>query len=154
MIDVRRASAADAATLAAHRAAVWIEVGDWTEDAMRAQRPVWTQWIGEAIVAGDLCAWIAEDDGRIAGSGTLLLQRGFPRPGNAVDREGRVHGVYVVPKLRKRGIARAIMEELLAEARALRLIRLSLHPSDEARPLYTSLGFEPRDELGLHITGT
>jgi hypothetical protein len=44
-----------------------------------------------------------------------------------------------------------MMERLLEIARAAGYQRIVLHPSDEARPLYRSLGFEPLDELVLRL---
>ena len=77
----------------------------------------------------------------------------LPRPGWPSDREGRVQSVYVVPHARRRGIARTLMAEVMDYARAAMLIRLTLHPSDDARPLYASLGFDQLDEMGLRLTG-
>ena len=62
-----------------------------------------------------------------------------------------MQSVYVVPVARRRGIARALMKAIVAYARAVPLIRLVLHPSDDARPLYADLGFSGLDEMGLRL---
>jgi GNAT superfamily N-acetyltransferase len=149
---LRRATPRDAALLAEHRGRIWREVGDWDEEPIAAQIPVWTAWMADAVADGTYVAWIAEEDsGDAIASGAVLVHVAIPRPGFPSDREGRVQSVYVVPHARRRGIAQAIMAEVMAYARASMLIRLTLHPSDEARPLYLALGFSELDELGLRL---
>jgi len=150
---IRRATSDDASLLAEHRACVWREVGDWDEEPMAAQVPIWTAWFHDALADGTYVSFVAEENGEPVASGSLLVQISVPRPGCPSDREGRVHAVYVVPDARRRGIARALMAEITAYARAAVLIRLTLHPSDDARPLYELLGFEQLDEMGLRLAG-
>jgi GNAT superfamily N-acetyltransferase len=152
-VALRRATADDAHLLAGHRAAVWVEVGDWSAEAMAAQIPVWADFARRAVGDGTYVAWIAEDRGEPIASGAILVHLTIPRPGSDSERAGRVQSVYVVPAARRRGVARAIMEALLADARALRLISLTLHPSDEARALYASMGFTAGDEMLLRVSG-
>ena len=148
---IRRATPDDAALLAEHRARVWREVGDWHEEPMARQIPIWTAWFHDAVADGCYRSWIAEEDGEAIASGSLLVYAAIPRPGSAADQEGRVQSVYVVPVARRRGIARALMKAIVAYARAVPLIRLVLHPSDDARPLYADLGFSGLDEMGLRL---
>ena len=151
---LRRAGVDDAPLLAEHRARVWREVGDWSDEALAPQIPIWTRWIQKAVADGTYAAWIVHGDrGEPIGSGAVLVQVAIPRPGFDSDRAGRVQSVYVVPEARRRGVAHAIMNEVIAFARTERLIFLTLHPSDEARSLYTAMGFTAQDELGLRLTG-
>ncbi len=72
--------------------------------------------------------------------------------------KGAIHGLYVAPGERGRGLARALIEATIAAARAARLVYVSLHVTignDSARWLYERLGFravgiEPR---GLLVDG-
>ncbi len=148
---IRRARPDDAALLAAHRAAVWHEVGDWSLDDLAVQIPVWTAFFAATVADETYVAFIAERDGRAVASGAVLLYLSIPRPGLVSDRSGRVQSVYVEPAARRAGIARAIMDEIIAYARAAPLIALTLHPSDEARGLYAALGFEQADEMTLRL---
>jgi GNAT superfamily N-acetyltransferase len=150
-MEIRRAVPADADLLARHRAAVWIEVGDWSALALEPQIPIWAAFFATHIAQATYVAFIAEDGGRVVASGAMLVQLSVPRPGSASDRNGRVHSVYVEPDARRRGIARAIMEQLLGYARSASFIALTLHPSDEARALYGNLGFEAADEMTLRL---
>lgn len=75
----------------------------------------------EGAVVGYLIAWFVLDEGEIA-------------------------NVAVVPAARRRGIARALLETIIAEARESRLARLFLEVRDSnvaARALYGSIGFVP-----------
>jgi GNAT superfamily N-acetyltransferase len=151
-VAIRRAFAADAPLLAEHRARVWTEVGGWREDELAPVLPAWTSFIREGIAAGEVAGWIAEETGTVLGSGSLLVHHVLARPNHDGNREGRIHGVFVAPAARRRGIARAIVQEIIAYARECGFIRLTLHPSDEARSLYASLGFVALDEMGLRLT--
>lgn len=147
---IRRATSADAALLAEHRGRVWVEVSGYDEAAVAGQMPVWTAFFADAIEESRYVGWIAHDGGgTVLGSGALLVNLAIPRPEHPGDRYGRVQSVYVVPAARRHGIARAIMAELIAYARTALLLRLVLHPSEMARPLYAGLGFAPVDEMAL-----
>jgi GNAT superfamily N-acetyltransferase len=148
---IRRAVPADAALLAEHRARVWREAGGHGDDELIPQIPIWSDFFTRAIAEQTYVAWIAEEAGNTVGSGALLVHLAIPRPWIASEREGRVQSVFVEPEARRRGIARAIMAEIMTYARALPLIRLTLHPSEDGRALYTSLGFVPLDEMGMRL---
>jgi GNAT superfamily N-acetyltransferase len=151
-MEIRRASVADAELLAGHRAAVWHEVGDWNLAELEPQIPIWADFFREHMADGSYAAFVAERDGRTIGSGGLVVYLAIPRPGRNSDRAGRVQSVFVDQSFRRRGVARSIMDRILLFAREANLISLVLHPSDEGRPLYTSLGFEPADEMMLRLT--
>ena len=148
---LRRATPDDAELLARHRAAVWEEVGEWDAATMAEQVPVWAAYFRHAVADHTYVALVASEDGAVLGSGAILVHAVLPRPKSASARTGRVQSVYVVPAARRRGIARAIMDGLLAYARERGLISLSLHPSDDARGLYASLGFEAANEMRLSL---
>ncbi len=148
-ISIRPAELLDAELLARHRAAVWHEVGDWSLEDLSPQVHVWADFLRECIARGAYAGFIAERNERVIGSGAVLVHLSIPRPGFLSDKAGRVQSVYVEPGERQNGVARAIMERILIFARESNLISLSLHPSEPARPLYASLGFEVADEMTL-----
>lgn len=83
--------------------------------------------------------WAAEVNGEIAGSVQLSLDT----PPNQPHRAD-VTKLLVRPDFRRRGIARALMAALEAEAQALgrRLITLDTATGQSAEPLYLSLGYQ------------
>lgn len=150
---IRGATPDDAALLAEHRGLVCLDVYGWEEATVRAQIPVWTAFFADMLAENRYLGWIAHDGASVLGSGALLVNAIVPRPGHPGDRYGRVHSVWVEPAARRRGIARGIMLELIEYARAAMLVRLVLHPSDVARPLYAALGFTQQDEMALALSG-
>jgi GNAT superfamily N-acetyltransferase len=149
--QIRRATAADARVLAAMRADSSVERkgGDAETRAAYAR-------VCEAFFARELAdprsflrSWVAVAAGTIVGGASLALAPTLPRYGAAYGGfDGRVRDVYVVPALRRRGIARALMDAVIAGARAERIDRLTLGASDMGAPLYLALGFAyKRDEM-------
>ena len=57
--------------------------------------------------------------------------------------------MYVERKYRRKGIARALMEAMLAWCRENGFTSVGLHASEEGRPLYEQLGFKPTNEMSL-----
>ena len=114
-----------------------------------------TTAILEAMAADEYVAWVAhpvgESDRVVAGAG-VQLRRLLPRPDGEGKRllrgrEGIVLNVYVASQYRRRGIARRLMEEILAWVPTTDVVQLVLHASDEGRRLYESLGFVPTNEM-------
>jgi ribosomal protein S18 acetylase RimI-like enzyme len=159
-VRVRRATLDDVEVIARHRAAMFADMGTIAPaDAgplIEATRP----YLRTAIPAGDYLGWLVglepEPHRIVAGAG-LVLRRVPPFPTRGADgaiaiaegREGLVLNVYVEPECRRRGLARRLMDEVIAYARANALDRLVLHASDDGRPLYEQLGFKPTNEMRM-----
>lgn len=111
-----------------------------TEDA----RLYWLQRIVPAVDAGASILFEARVDDRIAGTVQLVL----PSMPNQVHK-GDVSKMMVHPDFRRRGIARAMLEQLFAEARIrkLSLLTLDTRTGDAAQRLYAQCGFEVAGEI-------
>ena len=73
----------------------------------------------------------------------------------AVPETGREAGVYyfaVLPELRRRGVASAMMEEAMRLARSRGKRRVVLQATPAGVPFYRSAGFEPLFEIPLFST--
>lgn len=127
-----------------------------------------TLWYDEAKVRADRRAWhyldgwpleddfgvVAEIDGSPAGATWARLL--------TADEPGYGYVAYDVPELtvgvapgfRRRGVARAALTEVIAQARAASYGRLSLSvdPDNPARILYESLGFRKVGVVGTSDT--
>jgi GNAT superfamily N-acetyltransferase len=154
-IDIRRASDADVAILARHRVSMFRDMKSVAPAAEAALHESAAAHLREAMATGEYVAWLAHPVGQpqsIVGGAGVQLRRLLPRPddaGNRVltGREAVVLNVYVERDHRRRGVARRLMETVLAWAARAGVARLVLHPSDEGRPLYEALGFVPTNEM-------
>jgi len=158
-VVVRRATAADLATIVELRLAMMIEITELRRVSgaptdpldLAALRPPNERWIAEHLDR-DFLAWLAEIDDRPVGSVGLLWFSHPPGPTSAPGTEAYLLNVYTRPEARRMGLARALMERAIEAAREAGVKRVWLRTSEAGRPLYESLGFRPRDnDLRLDI---
>ncbi|MBL1080931.1 GNAT family N-acetyltransferase [Streptomyces actinomycinicus] len=103
---------------------------------------------------GDFSAFVVERPGRPGSLAALVAGSVDYRIGNARSPRGRVGYVFCVatdPDARRRGYARACMEELLAWFRARGTGHVLLNASPEAEPLYASLGFRRDPDPSMRL---
>jgi len=152
---IRLAGVADAPTLARHRAEMFRDMGELPDELydplLEAARRMLSEWLG----TGEYVAWVVcpadHPDQIVAGAG-IQLRRLLPRP--EPDRrqlrrgpEAIVLNVFTERAWRRRGLARRLMERVIAWAREHGVGRLVLHASPEGRPLYDQLDFVPTNEM-------
>ena len=93
---------------------------------------------------GDFAAFVVESPdrpGELAALAAGTVDYRVGTPANARGRVGYVFSVATDPDARRRGYARACMDELLAWFRARGAGHVLLTASPDAQPLYESLGF-------------
>jgi GNAT superfamily N-acetyltransferase len=59
--------------------------------------------------------------------------------------------MYTEPEYRRRGLARKLMEIMIAWCKQEAFGSVLLHASDEGRPLYEALGFVATNEMRLKL---
>jgi GNAT superfamily N-acetyltransferase len=101
------------------------------------------------IPVGSTRAWVIDDGGMIAASGALKFTDWLPRPDGQRRGLVYVHSVYCAPEYRRQGLARRILQTMIAYCRENGWPRISLHASDMGRGLYEELGFQPTNEMRL-----
>ena len=155
---VRAATVADTLLVVRHRVEMFRDMGRLKDEAAAAAlRTASEGVIREWLEAGTYLGWLASPAGHpaeVAGGAGLHLRPMLPRPG--LDGTGVVRGpeayvmnVFVERIWRRKGVAALLMELVVAHARGAGLQAISLHASDEGRPLYTRMGFVPTNELRL-----
>ncbi len=101
-------------------------------------------WIRPRIASRQYVGWLAiADDATgavIAGAGAMLLDWG-PTRANPGGCMARVNHVFTQPAWRRRGIARRLLQSVLADCEALGVREFCLGARPDARGLYESLGF-------------
>ncbi|MGW7818089.1 GNAT family N-acetyltransferase [Streptomyces puniciscabiei] len=93
---------------------------------------------------GDFAAFVVDHPDRPEALAALVagsLEYRIGKAGNPHGRVGHVFSVATDPDARRRGYARACMEELLAWFRERGAGHVLLNASPQAEPLYASLGF-------------
>ncbi|HEX9038552.1 MAG TPA: GNAT family N-acetyltransferase [Ktedonobacterales bacterium] len=90
--------------------------------------------------AGDFTSGATEESGALSGIVTFVRAQGAKNRHNA-----DIYGMYVAPEARGKGYGRALMQDLIARARALEgvetLALAVVTTNAAARALYQSLGF-------------
>ena len=148
---VRRATHGDMATIVRHRRAIFEEAGR-TVNLDAAERG-FAAWL-EARLDATYFHWLAEDarGETVGGAGALLLDWP-PSPRDPRGGICYVYNVYVEPAHRRRGVARAVLDELHGGAERERaLAAVALHATDVGRPLYEALGYRATNEMRLLLT--
>ena len=153
-VVLRFADYTDAASLAALRTASVVEMGLLEI----ADAPAFRQRAGRELQAllrdERMIAWVLVADGRVAGCACVVFWDRLPYPQSS--RHAEVAGVYVAPEFRGRGIARELVGEALASARAHGVRRIFIAPTPNTRTFYRSLGFDDSGWLrsGLQANAT
>lgn len=109
------------------------------------------QDIHTEIERGAHIPFLAEADGEVVACAILIWWTMLPSLTELHRKRGYVSSVYCDPAWRRRGIARRLMEQLLARAQEMGMQRLILWASEMGRPLYLDLGFEPSRALELNF---
>jgi GNAT superfamily N-acetyltransferase len=147
MANVRRATPDDAATFATLRARLWDD--EHPDDP--SDQDHWDRMhahYAAAFVGARTRGFVIEDDGGVAGIVTLIVDEHTPRKRGS-ELRGYVTDMYVLERARRRGLARALMTEVISHARAAGLRRLVLRSTSAALPLYESVGFVPFKTFAL-----
>ncbi|MER5209241.1 GNAT family N-acetyltransferase [Streptomyces sp. NPDC002838] len=122
-----------------------------------------TAWHAESLPAlrgrlaepdGDFAAFVVDHPERPGSLAALVagtLEYRIGRAGNPRGRDGYVFSVATDPEVRRRGYARACMEELLQWFRERGAGKIDLHASAEAVPLYASLGFVHKPDPSMRL---
>jgi len=152
---IRRATAADAGVLARHRAEMFRDMGELPASVYDTLIDAARAYLTQAITDGRYVGWVAELDAgsrEVVGGAGLQLRELLPRPDVARERlvrgpQGLIVNVYTERAWRRKGVADALMQELLQWCRGNGIESVVLHASDEGRPLYEKLGFRPTNEM-------
>ena len=103
------------------------------------------QYLERKLGAADFAAWVIDDGKQIICTGSVIL---YEIPGRAdVTHEAYVINVYTLPAFRGRGLARQLMEELLAHVKTLPVRKVWLRTAPKAKTLYERSGFRVRPEF-------
>jgi GNAT superfamily N-acetyltransferase len=145
---LRTATVGDVHAVARHRVAMFRDMGVLMESEGPALEASSAAFLARAIPAGQYHGWVAEHGGAVIAGAGVVLRPLLPRPGHLDGGvEAYVLNVYTDPPHRRRGVARALMDAVLDWCQSQAIARVTLHASDEGRPLYLTLGFASTNEM-------
>jgi GNAT superfamily N-acetyltransferase len=148
--EIRPARLDEIGVAAALRALMAREMdGDWD-----AEHPGWrdgfVRFFRDKQARGDAQLFYAEREGEIVGMAAFSVLDEYRAAAFGQPR-GWVNSVFVVPDVRRRGIARRLMLAGLEWFRQRGCVMARLRTSDEGRPLYETLGFVEGREMELEL---
>jgi len=160
-ITIREAGPDDLETILHHRRSMFRDMDEGTAEELDRMVEVARPWTAQALVDGSYRHWLAiigsNGDGsyggtsRVAGGGGVLLS---PWPANPKDpcvERAVILNVYTEPEFRRQGVARQVMQVILAWVKARGLRGVNLHASAEGHDLYAALGFAHTNEMRLRF---
>ena len=100
-----------------------------------------------ALADGSHVAVFARIGDITAGCGGVCFQREMPSPDNPSGIDAYLMNIYVDPKYRRNGVARAIVTQLVETARDKGAGKIYLETSECGRKLYAGMRFSKLDEM-------
>lgn len=129
--------------LALFREAEGVTAGGEVTDATRT-------YLRETLPTGEFVAWVAEAEGRVVGTSGVVFFRRPPSRTNPSGREVYVMNMYTVPAWRGRGLATALLREVIAFVQGPVARRIWYYAAPAGRSVYEKAGFVAHpDEMEL-----
>jgi len=149
-IVIRQVGPEDVAEIVRQRRRMYEDMGERDAAALDAMQARSAAFLEKAIPAGLFRGWLAQGPaGRVEAGGGMMIVPWLSRPADPEPRRAWILNVYTCPEYRRQGIARRLMQTMIEWCRQAGFQSVSLHSSDEGRPLYESLGFKPTEEMKL-----
>jgi GNAT superfamily N-acetyltransferase len=148
---LRRATGDDLGVIGRHRRRMFEDMGHSDLAALDAMERATRPFLADGLRDGSYQGFLLESGGRVVAGGGVALLPFQPQPRDPGSRRAFIINMFTEPEHRRQGLARRLMEAMLAWCRDEGLATVSLHASEEGRPLYASLGFEPTNEMRLTL---
>jgi len=135
-----------------HRRAMFEEMGFRDASVLAAVDTASEKYFKKALPTGAYQAWMAEDsNGQVVGGGGIVVTAWPGYPGESLAERPWILNMYTEPEARGRGVARRLMETMVAWCRQRGYGAVSLHASAVGRPIYESIGFQQTNEMSLKL---
>jgi GNAT superfamily N-acetyltransferase len=150
-IIIRQALLADIPEILRQRRAMYEDMHYDDQDALNTMAKLSAEYLKTAMNDGSFRAWFACASDRVVAGGAVVISPWPAHPNDLECRRATILNVYTNPEHRRRGIARQLMQTMIAWCKQDGFARVTLHASDDGRHLYESLGFEPSNEMRLNL---
>jgi GNAT superfamily N-acetyltransferase len=152
--SIRQGTITDAETIARHRRQMFFDMGKQDLTVLDEMARSFQPWLADKISKREYLSWFAiAEDGSVAAGAGLWLMNWPPGLYTSEPWRGNILNVYTEHRHRRRGLARRLVTTATQWCRTNGIPIVVLHASDEGRPLYEALGFQPTNELRLFLTG-
>jgi len=145
---VRQAKLKDVALLAHQRATMFVDMGVIKEEAAIDLEQRSSQKIAKMLKEKEFFGFLIELENEVIGSAGLTLRQALPNPLDFDPTcDAHIQNVFIEKAHRRRGAARYLMEYIIKWTKDKGIKKITLHTSDEGKPLYESLGFSYTKEM-------
>ena len=149
---LRKATAADVDVILRQRHDMYIDMGMRDEKALATMAATCRPFLAVQLKEENYHGWLVENDEKeIVAGGGIFLYDCLSTPTDPLIRRPLIMNVYTEPAYRRKGIARALMDAMIAWCREQGFSSVVLHASNDGRPLYESLGFKQTSEMRLRL---
>jgi GNAT superfamily N-acetyltransferase len=149
-IIVRQAIISDIPDLVRLRRVMFESMGFDDPAQLAAADAAAAAYFAKAIPIEEFTGWLAvTSTDEAVGSGGVVIDRHPPGPNNLSGQMGYIMNLVTMPSHRRRGIARRMMQTMLDWLAERDVHRVTLHATEEGRPLYQELGFVDSNEMQL-----
>jgi GNAT superfamily N-acetyltransferase len=150
--SIRKATANDLGIVMHHRRSMFVDMGHRDATALNAMLATSEPLFKRGLENGSYQGWLAEaSPGVVVAGGGIIILEFHSHPRDPRPRRAWIVNMYTEPAFRRRGLARRLMDAMIVWCHEAKLDSVFLHASDEGRPLYTSLGFTPTNEMRLDL---
>lgn len=104
--------------------------------------PALLRYYDKHLTDGTFVSWLAVCEGTIIGASGMSFVEKPPYYSNPTGKIGLLSSMYTHPDYRRKGIARALLDRVVAEARKAGCGAVWITASEMGVLLYTSYGFE------------
>ncbi len=139
---VRRATLDHVEALARLRLALLCEMGNVRDESQEAPLlDAIRDYLQRKMSTDEFLAWVAEVDGQVVAISGLVFFERPPDAGNPTGVDAYLMNMYTLPAWRGRGLANALLDEIIGFVRSTPARRIWLHATDAGRSVYTKAGF-------------
>lgn len=151
MYRYREAAEGDADLICRHRQEMFKASGR-TDEMLAPMSQAFRPWLLPKLSSGEYFGWIVEADAAPVGGLGMMVIDWPPHPSHPTQAaRGYILNVFVEPEHRGHGLAKALMELAMAEARERGLQHMILHATAAGRPLYEKLGWSQTSEMSISL---
>ena len=104
-----------------------------------------TDYFRRSLADNSFVSWLALEDNAIVATSGLCFYKLPPNYSNTSGNNAYVTNMFTLKEYRRQGIASALLEKILFEARSLGFSIVRLHSSSDGYGLYTKFGFAQTD---------